>query len=260
MLSLILVLISVIVLWRPINLALEVYVCRRARVLILVNSPKQLFWRKVRKLLLPSCVMSIESTTRFLTWYSNCKLDDPLDIIIYSDGGDIFSSDVILNCLMNHRGRVRTFVPYYACSAASLIALSGHELYMNHSSFLTPFDAQICPVNGEDHVSLFEMKELIKFGSDDDDSTVDPIGESYKLTAIKSRQLHEDNMTTVHNLFASRVKCDPTKKDLLIEDFTSGKHHHSKVLNRQYLESNGLLIHSVPEHIQIIFNSLVCLL
>jgi membrane-bound ClpP family serine protease len=56
----------------------------------------------------------------------------------------------MVDALMQHRGRIRVFIPYKAYSAGTLLALTGHEIYMSPYAHLTPIDTQV--VMGESDV------------------------------------------------------------------------------------------------------------
>jgi len=73
-------------------------------------------------------------------------LTDPtmdLDIILHTPGGLVLASLQIARALKNHQGKVTVFVPHYAMSGGTMIALAANEIVMTESSVLGPIDPQL---------------------------------------------------------------------------------------------------------------------
>ena len=66
-----------------------------------------------------------------------------IDVWLESPGGDAHAAYKLALLLRHHAKHVRVVVPEYAKSAATLLALAGHEIYMAPSSELGPLDAQL---------------------------------------------------------------------------------------------------------------------
>jgi ClpP class serine protease len=67
----------------------------------------------------------------------------PFDLVLHTPGGEIFSSLMISRMLRNYPGEIRVFVPLYAMSGGTLLALSGSKIFMNKISCLGPVDPQL---------------------------------------------------------------------------------------------------------------------
>ena len=82
------------------------------------------------------------------------KNNKGLDIFIQSYGGCAISSDYLISKISVFRKiskkPVRTFVPNFAKSAGTMLALSSNKLYINHFSFLGPVDPVITTEEEED--------------------------------------------------------------------------------------------------------------
>ncbi len=75
-----------------------------------------------------------------------CELTDPevpLDLVLHTPGGLILPSLQIARAVRAHRGRVTVFVPHYAMSGGTLIALAADEIVMSPHAALGPVDPQI---------------------------------------------------------------------------------------------------------------------
>ncbi|MBW1991022.1 MAG: ATP-dependent Clp protease proteolytic subunit [Deltaproteobacteria bacterium] len=67
----------------------------------------------------------------------------PLDIILHTPGGLVLASLQIARALSRHPGKVTVFVPHYAMSGGTLIALAADEIVMCEHAVLGPVDPQI---------------------------------------------------------------------------------------------------------------------
>lgn len=68
--------------------------------------------------------------------------DKAADVMPYSPGGLPEAADSIVHILRSKFDHVRFIIPSVAKSAATMIALSGHELLMEHNAELGPIDPQ----------------------------------------------------------------------------------------------------------------------
>ncbi|MDR7404771.1 MAG: ATP-dependent Clp protease proteolytic subunit, partial [Armatimonadota bacterium] len=67
----------------------------------------------------------------------------PIDLILHTPGGLVLAAEQIALALRAHPGRVTVFVPHYAMSGGSLIALAADEIVMDPHAVLGPMDPQI---------------------------------------------------------------------------------------------------------------------
>jgi ClpP class serine protease len=67
----------------------------------------------------------------------------PVDIILHTPGGLVLAATQIARALSHHPGKVTAFVPHYAMSGGTLIALAADEIVMCKHSVLGPLDPQI---------------------------------------------------------------------------------------------------------------------
>ncbi len=69
--------------------------------------------------------------------------DMPLDLVLQTPGGLVLASLQIARAIRDHRGKVTVFVPHYAMSGGTLIALAADEIAMCHHAVLGPVDPQL---------------------------------------------------------------------------------------------------------------------
>src|SRR5205807_3134823 len=69
--------------------------------------------------------------------------DLPIDVILHTPGGLVLAAEQIASALGDHPGRVTVFVPHYAMSGGTLIALAADEIVMDPHAVLGPVDPQL---------------------------------------------------------------------------------------------------------------------
>lgn len=75
-----------------------------------------------------------------------CELTDPhmpIDLIVHSPGGLVLASLQIARAIRKHPGKVTVFVPHYAMSGGTLIALAADQIVMSPHAVLGPVDPQL---------------------------------------------------------------------------------------------------------------------
>ena len=75
-----------------------------------------------------------------------CEMTDPevpLDIVLHTPGGLVLAALQIARAVRNHKGKVTVFVPHYAMSGGTLIALGADEIVMSPHAVLGPVDPQL---------------------------------------------------------------------------------------------------------------------
>ncbi len=69
--------------------------------------------------------------------------DVPIDIILHTPGGLVLAALQIARAIHLHKAKVTAFVPHYAMSGGTLIALAADEIAMCESAVLGPVDPQL---------------------------------------------------------------------------------------------------------------------
>lgn len=67
----------------------------------------------------------------------------PLDLVLHTPGGLVLAATQIARAVRKHKGKVTAFVPHYAMSGGSLIALAANEIVMCEHAVLGPVDPQL---------------------------------------------------------------------------------------------------------------------
>src|SRR5258708_5379018 len=69
--------------------------------------------------------------------------DVPLDIVLHTPGGLVLAALQIARAIRSHKAPVTVFVPHYAMSGGTLLALAADQIVMCRHSVLGPIDPQI---------------------------------------------------------------------------------------------------------------------
>lgn len=112
---------------------------RRSRVITLIHRQESISFLGfgIRRFI------DIEDSEEVLRAIKMTPPDMPIDFIIHTPGGLVLASEQIANALKKHRGKVTVFVPHYAMSGGTLIALAADEIIMDENAVLGPVDPQI---------------------------------------------------------------------------------------------------------------------
>ncbi len=86
--------------------------------------------------------------------------DVPLDIILHTPGGLVLAALQIARAISLHKSRVTVFVPHYAMSGGTLIALAADEIVMSPHSVLGPIDPQLGQSPAASLIKVVEQKPI----------------------------------------------------------------------------------------------------
>jgi ClpP class serine protease len=67
----------------------------------------------------------------------------PIDMVLHTPGGLVLAAEQIASALAEHEGPVTVYVPHYAMSGGTLIALAADRIVMAPSAVLGPVDPQL---------------------------------------------------------------------------------------------------------------------
>jgi len=75
-----------------------------------------------------------------------CVMTDPevpIDLVLHTPGGLVLAAMQIARAIRERKGKVTVFVPHYAMSGGTLIALAADEIVMSPHAVLGPVDPQL---------------------------------------------------------------------------------------------------------------------
>ena len=94
--------------------------------------------------------------------------DVSLDIILHTPGGLVLAALQIAQAIYEHKSKVTVFVPHYAMSGGTLIALAADEIVMCKHSVLGPIDPQLGQSPAASLLKVIEQKPIAEI----DDQTL----------------------------------------------------------------------------------------
>jgi ClpP class serine protease len=92
--------------------------------------------------------------------------DLPIDVILHTPGGLVLAAEQIARALKSHGGRVTAFVPHYAMSGGTLIALAADEIVMDAHAVLGPVDPQLGQYPAASIVDVVARKPIERVDDD----------------------------------------------------------------------------------------------
>jgi ClpP class serine protease len=128
---------------------------RKSRVIALIH-------RQDRRSFLGVPVASsinIEDSEAILRAIRMTPDDHPIDLVLHTPGGLILAAEQIARALVERKGKVTVFIPHYAMSGGTLIALAADEIVMDRNAVLGPVDPQIGDLPAASILKVLELKQ-----------------------------------------------------------------------------------------------------
>jgi ClpP class serine protease len=166
--------------------------------------------------------------------------DSPLDIVLHTPGGVSFHGWQIARALKAHRGRKTVFVPYFAWSAGTIIALAADEIVMSDHAALGPIDTQYNNVPVSAWISVLKQKPRKKI----DDLTL--------FLAERSARLMRDDHAKARELMKGVYA--PRVAERIVRTLNDGTLTHGYPVTFQAARKLGLKVtNAMPdEPVQIV--------
>lgn len=150
----------------------------------------------------------------------------PIDLILHTPGGLVLAAMQIARAVEAHPARVRVFVPVYAMSGGTLIALAADEIMMAEFSVLGPIDPQLMGFPAASIVKARDSK---------------PASDVHDLTMVLA-DMGEKALAQVKRGAAELMdeRLGPEKAAALAEKLAGGHYTHDYALTCQEAEQMGL--------------------
>ncbi len=136
--------------------------------------------------------INIEDSEQVLTAIRLTDKNVPIDLILHTPGGLVLAAEQIAESLLRHPGKVTVFVPHYAMSGGTMIALAADHLVMDENAVLGPLDPQLGQYPAASLVKVLETKPI----KDIDDQTV--ILADVAVKALKQVKLTTKSLLVKH--------------------------------------------------------------
>jgi len=156
--------------------------------------------------------------------------DVPIDIVLHTPGGLALAAEQIAHAICRRRAKVTVYVPHYAMSGGTLIALAADAIVMDPNAVLGSLDPQLGQHPAASIVRAVEWK--IEHKQEVDDETLILADVARKAM----RQLHD----CVKGILADGMGVERAAE--IADLFTRGEWTHDNPLNVEELRHLGLPI------------------
>ena len=92
--------------------------------------------------------------------------DVPLDLVLHTPGGLVLAALQIAKAVGDHKAKVTVFVPHYAMSGGTLIALAADEIVMCKHSILGPIDPQLGQSPAASLIKVVQEKPIARINDE----------------------------------------------------------------------------------------------
>lgn len=154
--------------------------------------------------------------------------DTPIDLVLHTPGGLVLAASQIAHALKNHKGKVTVFIPHYAMSGGTLIALAADEIVMDPNAVLGPVDPQIGNLPAASIIRAVETK------------TAQNVEDETLILADISQKAINQVAALVTSLLEKRL--DKDKSEALAALLTTGQFTHDFPITAELATSFGLAI------------------
>lgn len=197
---------------------------RKSRVIVLVHREETM-----RFLGIPVArYIDINDSEEVLRAIQMTDADVPLDLVLHTPGGLVLAALQIAKAVREHKAKATVFVPHYAMSGGTLIALAADEIVMCEHSVLGPLDPQLGDSPAASLIKVVGDKPVAKI----DDRTL--------VLADVGRKAIAQIRQAASELLTRRLPAE--QADALAEKLTSGTWTHDYPIWASTAKTLGLPI------------------
>lgn len=200
---------------------------RRSRVILLIHRQES-----ISLLGIPlSRYISIEDSEQVLRAIRLTPPDVAIDLILHTPGGLVLATEQIARALIRHPAKVTVFVPHYAMSGGTMLALAADEIVMDVNAVLGPVDPQLGNMAAASILSVLDKKPIAEI----DDETL--------MMADLSKKAIAQVQRFVRTLLKDEIpqpKIAPENFEKIVQTLTSGQITHDCPITVEEAFSLGL--------------------
>lgn len=161
--------------------------------------------------------INIEDSEQILRAIRLTPPNVPIDLILHTPGGLVLATEQIARALLRHEAKVTVFIPHYAMSGGTMLAMAADEIVMDENAVLGPVDPQLGNVAAASILKVLETKPA------------DQIDDQTLITADVARKAIAQVQQFVRSLLEDAIpapKVNPENIDQIIERLTTGQVTH----------------------------------
>jgi len=155
----------------------------------------------------------------------------PIDIILHTPGGLVLATEQIAHALIQHKADVTVFIPHYAMSGGTLLALAADQIVLDENAVLGPVDPQL---------GNFPAGSIIKVTEEKDKNKIDD--ETLILADISKKAINQVRNFIKKILLANNYSEESSER--LSQVLTEGKWTHDYPIAFEEAKEMGLNVSS----------------
>jgi len=180
--------------------------------------------------------IDIEDSEEVLRAIRLTSADTPIDIIVHTPGGLLLAAEQIAAALNKHPAKVTVFVPHYAMSGGTLVAMAADEIVMDKHAVLGPVDPQIGQYPAVSILKTVEQKPVAEL----DDETL--------IMADISRKAINQTRKFIKDLLVDNISEEEAEK--LANVLTEGRWTHDYPISSEEAKELGMFVSTeMPDEI-----------
>lgn len=199
---------------------------RGTRVITLIHRQESVSFLGIRV----ARYIDIEDSEQVLRAVRLTPPEMPIDLILHTPGGLVLATEQIALAIQAHPAPTTVFVPHYAMSGGTILALAADQIIMDENAVLGPVDPQVGPYPAASILEAARSKPVDKL----DDETV--------ILADIARKAMVQVEDTVSSLL--RDKMPEEEANRIARLLSEGNWTHDYPLTLKQLRSIGLPVSS----------------
>ncbi|MBI5166281.1 MAG: hypothetical protein HY998_00885 [candidate division NC10 bacterium] len=161
----------------------------------------------------------------------------PIDLILHTPGGLVLATEQIARALIRHQGTVTVFIPHYAMSGGTLIAMAADEIVMCENGVLGPVDPQLGEYPAASILKVLELKDKNEI----EDKTL-------ILADVAHKAMAQVRQTVVEILMGNGMEAEKAEK--IATTLCSGQWTHDYPITFEEAQELGLPVRKgLPEEV-----------
>lgn len=184
-------------------------------------------------------IFLMNSVNRILSFLSKNKGTD-FDIILHCEGANVSDCDLICSYLYQYskEANINVYIPYYAFSSGTCIALCCNKIYLGPFAVLGPTDPQVdfsYSEDGEETFSIGIYQDFLKECSSKSKKYDIELEAINILMGMDANIMMKDNDELMKKLLEKHIK-DNNDVQIALSYFNKGKVPHHKPLSQDVLD------------------------
>ena len=189
-----------------------------------------------------SDIFDVDQSERMLQAIQLTDDKVPIDVILHTPGGIVMAAEQVATALSGHPAKVTVFIPYYAMSGGTIIAIAADEIVMSPVAALGSMDPQFDDRSAASILAAVQAKAP----ADLDDATL--------MLADEARKAQREAQTFAEQLLMRSV--DPARSSEIAAALTDGRWTHEFPISAPVARQLGLRVSTVmPPEVEAIVDS-----